>query len=130
MDDTKPIKVKKKAGRPRKILTTEQWNTAKELANMQCTRDEIASFLKMSEETLVLNIKERYGLDFSSWFKRYSGSGKASLRRRMYQMATHESRPNPIMAIWLSKQYLDMKDEQKIDLLTDQPIKFCYALNE
>jgi hypothetical protein len=44
----------------------------------------------------------------------------------MWKMATNE-RPNPAMAIWLSKNYLGMRDnvDHNVDV---KPLTFAYSL--
>ena len=94
-------------GRP---LVGINWEEAEELARMQCTQREIASWLKINVDTLADRCKREFNLTFSEWFKKHSEGGKASLRRSLWLMATGP-RPNAAVAIWLSKNYLGMKDD-------------------
>ncbi len=105
MVDEKPLK--KKTGRP---LAFIDWPLAEKLAGIQCTEREIADVLKINVDTLGDRCKRDHGMSFSDWFKRHSAGGKVSLRRSLWKMATGE-RPNAAVAIWLSKNYLGMKDE-------------------
>jgi hypothetical protein len=105
---------KGEGGRPLKSI---DWELAKKLAHIQCTAVEIAATLGIDDDTLVNACKRENKMTFSEWYKNNSENGKCSLRRSMWKMATNE-KPNPAMAIWLSKNYLGMKDtlEQNIEV--------------
>jgi hypothetical protein len=100
------------AGRNPIPFNEEWWEIAENLAHIQCTRDEIAGVLKIDADTLITKIKQRYNLDFSAWFLKHSANGKASLRRRLFDMAMNEKWDNTQAAIWLSKNYLGMKEPE------------------
>ena len=109
-------------GRKRKGIDFE---IAAKLANLFCTKSEIATFLDIDEKTLSLRIKEKYGQTFSEWFYDASGSARAKLRVSMFEMAMSG---NPTMLIWLSKQYLGMSDKNVISLSNTVPtINFVYS---
>jgi hypothetical protein len=103
---------KGEGGRPKAII---DWKLAEKLAYIQCTAVEIAATLNIDDETLTNACKRENKLTFSQWYKKHSENGKCSLRRSMWKMATNE-KPNPAMAIWLSKNYLGMKDTIEQDL--------------
>jgi hypothetical protein len=71
----------------------------------------------INHETLTSRIKENYGEDYSQIYKRFSESGKCSLRRNQFVI----SKKNAGMAIWLGKVWLGQKDpcqeEAKEDIL-------------
>tara|TARA_R100001594_G_scaffold22732_1_gene44098 strand:+ start:421 stop:753 length:333 start_codon:yes stop_codon:yes gene_type:complete len=92
---------KKKVGRPKKKLPYSLQDIEK-LATMQCTRLEIANFCGCSESTLKRN--------FDLPIKKGWDKGKRSLRRAMFDKAM---RGNTTMLIWLSKNYLGMKDKME-----------------
>ena len=92
---------KKKVGRPKKKLPYSLQDIEK-LATMQCTRLEIANFCGCSESTLKRN--------FDLPIKKGWDKGKRSLRRAMFYKAM---RGNTTMLIWLSKNYLGMKDKME-----------------
>lgn len=94
-------------GRPEKEIN---WEIFEQLCFIQCTRSEIASVLKVDEDTVSARVKKKYGEEFSAVFKRYSESGKSSLRRYQFAMA----KKNTTMAIWLGKQWLGQRDGQEI----------------
>ena len=92
---------KKKVGRPKKKLPYSLQDIEK-LATMQCTRLEIANFCGCSESTLKRN--------FDLPIKKGWDKGKRSLRRAMFDIAMMG---NTTMLIWLSKNYLGMKDKME-----------------
>ena len=84
------------AGRPKKEI---DYTTVEKLANIQCTQDEIASFLGISTRTLQRDEQ------FMELFNRGRENGKMSLRRMQWK---HAEKSVP-MAIWLGKQYLGQR---------------------
>lgn len=83
------------------------------LCAIQCTREEIEVVLDVSRDTLRRWCEETYGLNFKETYKLKRQLGKASLRRRQWNLAEK----NTAMAIWLGKQWLGQKD--KIDVVED-----------
>ena len=104
------------AGRPKKEI---DYATVEKLANIQCTQEEIASFLGISTRTLQRDEQ------FMELFNKGSESGKMSLRRIQWKHAEKSAS----MAIWLGKQYLGQKDiiessttgETKINIVNSLP---------
>ena len=86
------------AGRPKKEI---DYVTVEKLANIQCTQEEIASFLGISTRTLQRDEQ------FMELFNRGRENGKMSLRRMQWK---HAEKSVP-MAIWLGKQYLGQRDK-------------------
>ena len=84
-------------GRPKIQI---DYNTVEKLANIQCTQEEIASFLGVSVRTL------QRDEEFCRIYKKGQDNGKMSLRRIQYKLAEK----NPTMAIFLGKQYLGQRD--------------------
>ena len=93
-----------KAGRPRKQIDKEQFET---MCEIQCTLEEIAALFKCSEDTIQNWCKREYGENFSVVHKWYSATGKMSLRRWQFKMAEK----NAPMAIFLGKNYLGQTDK-------------------
>jgi hypothetical protein len=87
---------------PKKV----DWTLFEQLCAVQCTQTEIASMLKISVESLRSKSKANYGEEYCVIYKRYSETGKCSLRRNQFVM----SAKNATMAIWLGKQWLGQKD--------------------
>ena len=86
-------------------------STFESLCAIQCTREEIAGVLNVSDSTLYRWCKETYGTDFDTIFRQKRENGKASLRRNQWKMAEK----NPTMAIWLGKQYLKQTDNIEVE---------------
>ena len=104
------------AGRPKKEI---DYATVEKLANIQCTQEEIASFLGISVRTLQRDEQ------FMELFNKGRESGKMSLKRIQWKHAEKSAS----MAIWLGKQYLGQKDiieasttgETKINIVNSLP---------
>ena len=90
-------------GRPKFKIDYEQ---VEKLAGLQCTQEEIASYLGCSVDTLQRD-KEFCGL-----YKRGMDKGRMSLRRKQWKAADEG---NNTMLIWLGKQYLQQSDKKEID---------------
>lgn len=103
-----------KIGRPK--ITIDQ-KIFENLCAIQCTEVEICSCFDCCEDTLNKWCKENYKnengkpMTFSEVFAVKRQKGRASLRRAQFQLA----QKNANMAIWLGKQYLDQKDEAKLE---------------
>ena len=99
MDKNKANTTEKRqgAGRPRIYVDTE---ILKNLASIGCPDYEIASVLNISARTLKRN--------YAEIVDQYREKGKASLRKKMFDKAMKKD--NTTMQIWLSKNYLGMKD--------------------
>lgn len=76
------------------------YQTVEKLANIQCTQEEIATFLGVSVRTL------QRDEEFCRLYKKGQDNGRMSLRRLQFKHAEK----NASMAIFLGKQYLGQKD--------------------
>ena len=103
------------AGRPKKVIDYE---AVEKLANIQCTQEEIASFLNLSVRTL------QRDEEFCRIYKKGQDNGKMSLRRIQYKLAEK----NATMALWLGKQYLGQKDTFEVE--SKQLVKVQDLLNK
>lgn len=99
----------KKTGRPKFKI---DFTMVEKLAGIQCTQEEIASFLGCSTDTL------RRSSEFCDIYKKGTENGKMSIRRMQYKLAEK----NTAMAIWLGKQYLGQRDDASINLNSDRVI--------
>ena len=86
----------KSMGRPKKKLDEE---IIANLSQIGCTQEEIGAVVGISARTLQRR--------FADLIEDNKNKGKASLRKRMWASAL---KGNPNMMIWLSKNYLGMKD--------------------
>ena len=96
------IKGSDKMARPKIPI---DYNTVEKLANIQCTQEEIASFLGISVRTL------QRDEEFCRIYKKGQENGKMSLRRMQYKLAEK----NTAMAIFLGKQYLGQRDNIEVE---------------
>lgn len=94
--------------RPHKEIDQKNFES---LCGLQCTLEEICGFFDVTDKTLDSWCKRTYGNGFSEVFRQKRGTGKISLRRAQFQLA----QKNANMAIWLGKQYLNQKDEARIE---------------
>lgn len=94
------------AGRPPKEIN---WTLFEDLCSLQCTQSEIASVLHVHVDTVRDKAVAHYGEEFSAIYKKYSESGKMSLRRIQFNLA----KKNTAMAIFLGKQWLGQKDNHE-----------------
>ena len=81
------------------------YEMVEKLAGIQCTQQEIASFLGCSVDTL------QRDKTFCGLYKKGQENGKMSLRRIQYKLAEK----NPTMAIFLGKQYLGQRDNIEVE---------------
>lgn len=84
------------------------WELVEQLCGFHCTCVEIAAATKVSVETLTEAIKRDYGISFPEYFAEKSASGKISLRKKQYNLA---SEGNATMLIWLGKNWLGQTDK-------------------
>ena len=108
MDKNKANKTVKRqgAGRPKIIVDIE---ILKNLASIGCPDYEIASVLNVSARTLKRN--------YAEIIEQYKEKGKASLRKKMWDKAVKKDNTN--MQIWLSKNYLGMKDRTQTESVVE-----------
>ena len=108
MDKIKANKTEKKqgAGRPKIVVDIE---ILKNLASIGCPDYEIASVLNISAKTLKRN--------YADIVEQFKEKGKASLRKKMWDKAVKKD--NTHMQIWLSKNYLGMKDRTQTESIVE-----------
>ena len=99
-------KNRKGAGRPKIIVDIE---ILKNLASIGYPDYEIASVLNVSARTLNRN--------YAEIINQFREKGKASLRKKMWDKAVKKDNTN--MQIWLSKNYLGMKDRTQTETITE-----------
>ena len=97
---------RKGAGRPRIVIDIE---ILKNLASIGCPDYEIASVLNVSAKTLRRN--------YADIIDQSKEKGKASLRKKMWDKAVKKDNTN--MQIWLSKNYLGMKDRTQTENINE-----------
>jgi hypothetical protein len=95
------------------------WDEFEKLCGLQCTQSEIASWFGIIEDTIRERVKDHYGEDYSVIYKRYSETGKASLRRTQFKLA----QKNAAMGIWLGKQWLGQKETMVENQISEETNK-------
>jgi len=80
------------------------------LCYMQCSEQEIAQWFHCGISTILLRVKEQFGISFQEYFERHRVGGLISLRRNMFKM----SEKSPQMAIFMAKNWLGMVDKQEV----------------
>ena len=108
MDKIKANKTVKRqgAGRPKIVVDIE---ILKNLASIGCPDYEIASVLNISAKTLKRN--------YADIVEQFKEKGKATLRKKMWDKAVKKD--NTHMQIWLSKNYLGMKDRTQTETVVE-----------
>ena len=108
MDKIKANKTVKRqgAGRPKIVVDIE---ILKNLASIGCPDYEIASVLNISAKTIKRN--------YADIVEKFKEKGKASLRKKMWDKAVKKD--NTHMQIWLSKNYLGMKDRTQTESIVE-----------
>lgn len=95
-------------------LTRAKLKEAEKLARIQCTEEEIASFLDVDVRTL------QRSEEFCRIHKKGMEYGKASLRRLQWKSAEDG---NVTSQVWLGKQYLKQRDNKDISVSDARPIQ-------
>lgn len=94
-------------GRPPVQIDQDQFE---KLCGIQCTKEEIADFFNVDEDTLNAWCKRTYNCSFSVIFRQKRGKGKIALRRYGFEMA----KVNPTVHIFYAKNHLGMTDHVEI----------------
>lgn len=107
---------KKKMGRPRIEIDKRQFE---QLCGIQATEEEIYGWFKCSSETIRRWCRREYGEPFCEVYKKFSSSGKISLRRNLF----HQAEKSVPAAIFLAKQHLGMRDNPEEVKAPAEPIR-------
>jgi hypothetical protein len=97
---------KPRLGRPPNPI---DWKTFEGLCQINCTHEELSNILRISKKQLYERAQKEYGETFPTVYKRFSDTGKASLRRDQLKMA----KKHVAMSIWMGKQLLGQKEPEK-----------------
>ena len=104
-------------GRPKKNLSSKDWDSVNYMCMIHCTGEEIAGVLGMDYDTLNRNCKETHDMPISEYIKIHSNGGKMSLRRAQWKSAEGG---NVSMQIWLGKQWLGQKEQHDVTISADE----------
>ena len=103
---------RKNEGRPLIKFDDKKWKDFEQLCALQCTKIEITGWLDVDDKTLDKLIKDKYKTSYSEIYRTLRGKGYTSLRRSNFKLAA----VNASMAIFLSKNYLLLKDKTEVEL--------------
>jgi len=106
-----------KGGRPRLELDMK---TLTNLVRVQCTAEECAKVLEVSEDTIDRRLKEEGYAGFAEFYKKHSEEGKASIRRAQFKLGVEQM--NPTMLVWLGKQHLGQSDKSELSGKNGEPL--------
>jgi len=104
-----------KMGRPK--IPDPDWAAVEKMIAVQNTQEDIAYILGMSVDTLSRKMVAKYGVTFAELYKQKKAWGKDKIRKAMWNAAINGSVP---MLIWLSKNWLGMRDQPE-DVVTVKP---------
>jgi len=118
-------------GRPKKEIdhvTLTGWELIDAIIAF-ASQEYIASLLNMSIQTLNEKIKETKGVTFLEYKKQKKEYVKISVLQKQFEIAMGG---NPVMNIWLGKQYAGQKDKSESEVSTPQGkvFKLSYKIDE
>lgn len=89
----------------------------------QCNGTAIAGILGVSPDTLYRATEERFKMTFTAYSAQKRAEGKEILRKSIWDDAigSDKVRGNPILKIWLSKQYLGFTES--LEKISDEAIE-------
>jgi hypothetical protein len=90
--------------------TEKEWEDFDKLCEIQCTKDELASWFNCSTDTIVRRVEQTFEVKFAEYYAEKKSRGKISLRRAQWQKAVDQK--SVPMLIWLGKQFLAQSDKQ------------------
>ena len=107
-------------GRPKIELN---WKQVDSMLAYQCTLEEVAAFLDVSQDTVERRTKEEKGITFAEYSKVKRQIGLISLRRTGFEMA----KKHPAVWIFHAKNKLGMTDQLEVSGNGGQPIQFIVS---
>jgi hypothetical protein len=113
-------------GRPFKKI---DWDEFEKLCAIQCTQSEIASWFGVHHDTMQKRVELEYQDSYTAIYKRFSETGKSSLRRTQYKLAQKSA----AMAIFLGKQrmWLGQSDVPPDQIFSEETLKpFISIMNQ
>lgn len=104
-----------KMGRPPIEIDWEEFD---KLLQLQCTKEEMASWFNCSVDTIENKLRIEHGTTFSAYRALKAPTGRVSLRRHQWLAA---QKGNVAMLIWLGKQWLGQSDKVEVAQPTPEP---------
>lgn len=108
-------------GRPRKEV---DWDQVDKMCQIQCTAEEMAHVLGVSEDTLSRRCQETHDITIADYIKQHRSEGKMSLRRWQMEAA---KKGNAALLIWLGKQYLGQREDYNPESDKDRIRTLAYS---
>jgi len=108
-------------GRPRIEVN---WKQVDSMLAYQCTLEEVAAFLDISQDTVERRTKEDKGITFAEYSKVKRKIGLISLRRTGFEMA----KKHPAVYIFHAKNMLGLTDQLEVGNDSGVPINFVVNL--
>lgn len=105
------------------------WNTVKGCLRCHATDTEVAALFDLTPGKLYRRAKRELGVEWRVWAAQQRAAGKTTLRRKQFELALNGN-GNPIMLIWLGKQYLGQSDVATITNPNGQQVTVNVALNK
>ena len=100
------------------------WKQVDSMLAYQCTLEEVAAFLDVSQDTVERRTKEDQGMTFAEYSKVKRKIGLISLRRTGFEMA----KKHPAVYIFHAKNMLGLTDQLEVTGEDTQPIQFVVNL--
>lgn len=97
------------------------WQMVELYIKSGCSQVKIANSLCIDRETLRDRVKEKYGMDYSSFSSALISEGELLLEAAIYQKAMKSSQPgNAQMLMWLGKVKLGYREPEPLSNPTNQ----------
>ena len=105
------------AGRPKANI---DWIKVNKMLQAHCNGLGIAGILGIDYDTLTNRCKSDHNMVFSEYRRQKQAEGKELLRQKMFAQAMIGDKT---MLIWLSKQYLNMRENIDANISGSEPVK-------
>jgi hypothetical protein len=97
------------------------WDKVDHLLKAGCLGTELAATFAMHPTTFYRRVEEKHSMSFTEFMQQRRADGDAAIRARQYEKAlgTTDLGDNT-MLIWLGKNRLGQRNEDKLSLVTDE----------
>lgn len=93
------------------------WDKVDHLLKAGCLGTEVAAVFGMHCETFYDRVVKKHGIGFTEFMQQKRSSGDSVIRSKQYEKALEGSET---MLIWLGKNRLGQRNEDKLSLVTDE----------
>ena len=118
---TKP---KGKAGRPRMVLTEEQWRYFDLFCKVGASKEDLAEAMQCDAKTCAAICRRDKGIELSEYMQKKRGQGRCQLRAKQFEVAMNGDKT---LLIWLGKQWLGQADKPDDLSSQDAVFELCIA---